>query len=263
MINHTQAQNLAAQAGVPAEIIEKDYLIELVLFYLGRDEYLKETLVFRGGTALKKIYFPGYRFSEDMDFLIPEQVSLQTIEQKLDSLLTNINADYPFRLTQRAEIRKGRLQSFIDYDIIPEIRAVKQLKVDVLGDEHIPGHQPREIVFTYSGFDQPGLLIPTYNLESVVSDKICRVLDVVKEARDIFDLWYLLKLDLDINRVKEELRNKFGYNVYLPHLIEAVKREEYRRTWRIRLANQISNLPEYDMVVEELTEIIKTKLLNA
>lgn len=262
MISHTQAQKLAAQSGVPAETIEKDYLIELILFYLGRDEYLKETLVFRGGTALKKIYFPAYRFSEDLDFLIPEQVSFQTIEQKLEALLTNINADYPFRLTQRAEIRKGRLQSFINYDIIPEIRLTKQLKVDILSDDNIPGYQTRKIAFTYSDFNQTELLIPTYNLESVVSDKICRILGPDKEARDIFDLWYLLKLDLDVNRIKEELRNKFGHDIYLPHLIEAINREEYRRTWKSRLANQIADLPEYDLVVEELTEIIKAKLLN-
>ena len=29
---------------------------------------LRETLVFKGGTALKKCYFGDYRFSEDLDF---------------------------------------------------------------------------------------------------------------------------------------------------------------------------------------------------
>jgi predicted nucleotidyltransferase component of viral defense system len=31
-------------------------------------DVLRDTLVFKGGTALKKCYFGDYRFSEDLDF---------------------------------------------------------------------------------------------------------------------------------------------------------------------------------------------------
>jgi len=45
MISHTQVQRLASKEGVPEEIIEKDYFIELVLSYLSEDKYFKEKLL--------------------------------------------------------------------------------------------------------------------------------------------------------------------------------------------------------------------------
>lgn len=262
MISYSQAQRLAANAGVPPEIIEKDYLIELLLFYLSRDEYLNQILIFRGGTSLKKIYFPDYRFSEDMDFLVPNQNSLKETELKLETLLNRISADYPSRLTQKPEINSEHFQSFISYDIIPEIKATKQLKVDIWKDDNIPGWQSKQVLFTHQDFKEEIGRFKTYNLESVISDKINRVLDVDKEARDIYDLWYLLKLCLDIPLVHRELKNKFGYNPYLPDLLDKIKAREFRVNWQIRLTHQIANLPDYDIVLNELTELINSKLLN-
>lgn len=51
-MNYFQSQRLAEIAGVPPETIEKDYFIELMLFYLAKDNKLKEKLIFRGGMAL-------------------------------------------------------------------------------------------------------------------------------------------------------------------------------------------------------------------
>jgi len=101
MITYSQIQRLAAKQGLPEEIIEKDYLIELVLSSLAKDEFFKERLVFRGGTALKKVYFPDYRFSEDLDFLIDGVEDLKRYEQRIDKLLATINSEYPFHLDKR------------------------------------------------------------------------------------------------------------------------------------------------------------------
>ena len=67
MIDFFHAQRLSLKNNVSPDIIEKDYLIELILFYFSQDTFLRENIVFRGGTALKKMYFPEYRFSEDLD----------------------------------------------------------------------------------------------------------------------------------------------------------------------------------------------------
>ncbi|HBY57294.1 MAG TPA: hypothetical protein DEG96_05475 [Candidatus Atribacteria bacterium] len=41
--------------------------------YFSKYNFLCENLVFRGGTALKKIYFPEFRFSEDLDFVVDNE----------------------------------------------------------------------------------------------------------------------------------------------------------------------------------------------
>jgi len=53
---------------LPWEALERDYLLSWILASIAQTETLKETLVFKEGTALKKCYFGDYRFSEDLDF---------------------------------------------------------------------------------------------------------------------------------------------------------------------------------------------------
>ena len=50
------------------DIIEKDYQLHRLLYHISSDDYLKERLVFKGGTCLIKAYLGYYRFSEDIDF---------------------------------------------------------------------------------------------------------------------------------------------------------------------------------------------------
>src|SRR5713101_4942764 len=60
-------QEAAAHARVLPEVIERDYALSYVLAGLALEPALAETLVFKGGTALKKLFFADYRFSEDLD----------------------------------------------------------------------------------------------------------------------------------------------------------------------------------------------------
>ncbi|MDO9575960.1 MAG: nucleotidyl transferase AbiEii/AbiGii toxin family protein [bacterium] len=260
MINYSQIQRLASKKGVSEEIIEKDYLIELVLFYLIKDVYFKGKLTFRGGTALKKVYFPDYRFSEDLDFLVGDKENLGEYKQRFDKLLTKISSEYPFHLTEHSETSRDRLQLFISYDIIPEIKVIKELKVDTLRDSLVPAFQRKRILFTYQEFKQEKRKFNTYILESVISDKICRILDVDNEPRDIYDLWYLLKLNLDVAKIKEEFKKRVGYGIYLPNLLSEITQDDYKRNWRVRLEKQIGNLPDYEITIKELEKLIKKKL---
>ena len=65
---HTRLQDARRRLGIPWEVLERDYLLSWVLAGIGEVADLRRTLVFKGGTALKKCYFGDYRFSEDLDF---------------------------------------------------------------------------------------------------------------------------------------------------------------------------------------------------
>jgi predicted nucleotidyltransferase component of viral defense system len=47
--------------------LEKDFLLTLILIKFW-EKYSE--LIFKGGTCLNKIYFPYFRLSEDLDFVI-------------------------------------------------------------------------------------------------------------------------------------------------------------------------------------------------
>lgn len=261
-MNYFQSQRLAEAAGVPPETIEKDYFIELLLLYLAKNNKLKEKLIFRGGTALRKIYFPDYRFSEDLDFLVKSQESFEDYVIKFGKIIEKINLEYPYNLRKRFESESDRLQFFISYDIIPEIRAVKELKIDVLKDDYIPPVLRKRIVFGYEEFIHEKAEIKIYTLESVVVDKTLRILDVDNEPRDLYDLWYLLKLGLDARKIKKGFNKKVGHDIHYPNLISAIRNEDYGQNWKIRLTKQIKDLPNYEFILEELERLIEKKLLG-
>ena len=262
MINYFQSQRLAASAGVPPEIIEKDYFIEFILLYIAKDSDLKERLIFRGGTALRKIYFSDYRFSEDLDFLVANTENLKDYINIIGHIIEKINLEFPYNLKARFEFENERLQLFISYDIIPEIRAAKELKLDILKDSYIPPTLKKGILFVYEAFRGEKADLRIYTLESVVVDKICRILDVDNEPRDLYDLWYLLRLGFDERKIKQGFRKKIGYDIYYPNLLNAIKNDDYRRNWEIRLTKQIKDLPQYESLVGELEELIEKKLIG-
>jgi hypothetical protein len=107
--NLSLLSNRLAQAGgrrLPESVLERDYCIAWFLVGLATSP-LRDALVFKGGTALKRCYFGDYRFSEDTDF-----TSLPRREQ--ESILGRIARDRRFRqlLTDAVGIR------FLDHLII-------------------------------------------------------------------------------------------------------------------------------------------------
>ncbi|MEI7832804.1 MAG: nucleotidyl transferase AbiEii/AbiGii toxin family protein [bacterium] len=64
----TRLHRAAQTAGSPLQVIEKDYALSYILAGIASHDLLAHALIFKGGTALKKLYFGHYRFSEDLDF---------------------------------------------------------------------------------------------------------------------------------------------------------------------------------------------------
>jgi len=262
MIDSFQIQRLAEKAGVPSEIIEKDYFIELLLCYLAKDSKFRKRLIFRGETALRKIYFSDYRFSEDLDFLVEQAENLDDYTKKMGKILDIINLEFPYNLRKRFNSESDRLQLFISYDIIPEIRAFKELKIDVLKDSYIPPTLNKPILFVYEAFLGEKAELRIYTLESVAVDKICRILGVDNEPRDLYDLWHLLRLGIDTEKIKRGFNKKIGHDIHYASLLSAIKNEDYRRYWEIRLTKQIKDLPHFEFVSKELERLIEKKLIG-
>ena len=64
----TRLQEARRDLALPWEVLERDYLLSWILAGISHVPALRDSLVFKGGTALKKCYFGDYRFSEDLDF---------------------------------------------------------------------------------------------------------------------------------------------------------------------------------------------------
>ena len=72
------SNRLANEGGrrIREDVFERDYCLAWFLAVLSQSE-LKTVLGFKGGTALKRCYFPDYRFSEDLDFTLLEAMPME------------------------------------------------------------------------------------------------------------------------------------------------------------------------------------------
>ncbi len=64
-MNEGELRRTAKTTGFDLATLEKDYALTWLLSGIySRDSKLRELLIFKGGTAIRKIYFPEWRLSE-------------------------------------------------------------------------------------------------------------------------------------------------------------------------------------------------------
>ncbi len=85
------SNRLARKGGrrVPETVLERDYCLSWFLIGLSHSP-LKDILLFKGGTCIKKCYIPDYRFSDDLDFTLAEECIFKNIQKNLDIAFKHI-----------------------------------------------------------------------------------------------------------------------------------------------------------------------------
>lgn len=74
---------------IPENILERDYCIAWFLVGLSRST-LRNKIVFKGGTALRRCHFSEYRFSEDLDFTLLQSLSFDELKKGLEPIYEEI-----------------------------------------------------------------------------------------------------------------------------------------------------------------------------
>lgn len=90
--NLSLLSNRLAQSGgrrVAEAVLERDYCLAWFLVGLSRVP-VRDALIFKGGTALKRCYFGEYRFSEDLDFTLAEPCELDVILMGLEAVYAEV-----------------------------------------------------------------------------------------------------------------------------------------------------------------------------
>lgn len=256
MIHFNEIEQIASKAGVPAETIEKDYCITWILeAVFSKTE--NSDIVFYGGTAIKKAYFPDYRFSEDLDFISHDKLEMDDILGRMERVYGSVKDEANIILsTDKATVKTegNRSQFFIMYDGFPEVGLDKRIKIDVMSKgEFLQKPVTKNLHCGYSDMKKLRTKLRVYAPEAIVTDKIATILSPVRaEPRDLYDLWFLLKnCRLDLRTIKSNFKKKFGYalksEIVTPNLHNAL----YRDRWNSRLSSQIANLPNFDKVLRE------------
>jgi len=84
MIPEARVKAQARHLGVDPLVIDRDHALGVVLCALARAGVEAWGWVFKGGTCLRKAYFPDYRFSEDLDFTLKRPMRPDALVREID-----------------------------------------------------------------------------------------------------------------------------------------------------------------------------------
>ena len=270
MISKNEILELATEANLLPNVIEKDYVLGWLLAGINHHPALNESWVFKGGTCLKKCYFETYRFSEDLDFTVRDQRHIN--EEFLASVFTEI-AEWVYEQSG-IEIPADRMK----FDIHPNPRGVDgcqgrvyyggpmgfgskhsmpKIKLDLTADEILvedPVMTP--VRHDYSDLPDGGIEIQSYSYAEVFAEKI-RALKERTRPRDLYDVvnFYRRPESADVAaHVKAVLTQKCVFkNITFPTLADLDGHKAACMTgWKDQLAHQLQALPPFDSFWNEL-----------
>ncbi len=274
----TRLLEARGRLGIPWEVLERDYLLSWVLVGISQVPLLQDTLVFKGGTALRKCYFGDYRFSEDLDFSaldgVPQGEKMERlVREACETAVRLLDEHAPVeisceRYTER-EPHPGRQEAFAIRARFPwQSRLQTRVMIEVTVDEEIMRTPERRRVIHQYG-EPLDVDVQVYSLEEIVAEKLRALLQQAEmferrgwsrsRARDYYDLWrvlgeygdrlnlggfdFLLREKCSVRGVSFSSPSDFFHEPMLTYVEE---------TWDQWLGPLVPGLPSFDTVINGL-----------
>ncbi len=164
-------------------MIEQDLIISRALIDLYSNDKIRDNLIFRGGTALNKLYLkPPARYSEDLDFVLRK-------DTRIGFLIDAIREALSWLGTPKTSRDNRGFKMHYPFNNIDGGRS--KLKIEINGNEIFKVDELRKIDYElntdwYSG----GSTIITYSLNELIGTKL-RALYQRRKGRDLFDIWFI------------------------------------------------------------------------
>ena len=247
MIDRRELLAKARERHLPLMMVEKDYVSGWVLFGLTQIP----DLVFKGGTALAKVYFPQtWRLSEDLDFVAtPEK--WEGLPGQVPQALNKVTAKSGIELNIKSQhSNPGYVQLKIQYT---GPLGKNWLKVDITPEPPIGKVLSKSLSRSYS--DYPDFTVRVESLEEIFAQKL-RALVQRKKVRDYYDIWKMGEQKVNqavvakffVKKLKaKEIRWNGLQDVFPPDLQTIL--EGY---WEKELGRLVWPVPEMNSVLAQL-----------
>ena len=246
MIARRELERRAGALGIGTRHVELDYVLQHLLVQIAREP---GDLVFRGGTALARIYWPDFRISEDLDFI--GAGTLAGLERQLHRavILAADGTGLDLQLDP-GRWNDDRARALVRWTT--PWRTAGELVVDVVRHER-PALPPRTgtLDLRYRDFVANGHALPVVDLTEILANKWF-MLEAREEPRDLFDLWWALtRGTVGFEDVAHAHQKVYRYD---PMEMNIDRAGRLKDRWEQRLAHQIRDLVDFDEAIGAVRE---------
>lgn len=261
MITKQHILERAAEWGLRAEVVEKDYVLGWLLAGIANHAELRDAWIFKGGTCLKKCYFETYRFSEDLDFsLLPTALySLEELLRQIKDLARWVRDQSGIELSENAIVVEAKrnkqgqptFRAKLAYRGPLAMPTAPRVLFDLTQHEPVaaaPAKRP--ISHPYPDEFPADTTMSSYCLEELLAEK-ARALHERTLPRDLYDVVQLVENyaeAIDFFAARVLFRTKCSSKgIAAPSCATLVAQvhasAELRADWKGMLAHQLPALP--------------------
>jgi predicted nucleotidyltransferase component of viral defense system len=275
VITKDEIEAKAAEFGLHAANIERDYVFGWLLAGIYGASPLKDVLVLKGGNCFRKAYFPHTRFSNDLDFSSTAVIEEANLTDELNRICDFVQEQAGVNFEKERNWVKEKSSSDKNRRIVEARLYFK----DFYGNPHtttISVHldvteydriflpiQDRFLVHPYSDSSQCVATIRCHKLEELLAAKLKCLLQR-RHSFDLYDYVYsvFINRDLEIDR-GELLRTFLKKTIFEPSpgvargLLLDLPLETFRAAWRRYLVCPIQSLFDFDTALGRFKESIE------
>lgn len=264
MIHPSEISKQAHRLGLGDKTIEKDYVLTWALLAIA-DSSLRDGLAFKGGTAIKKMFVPEYRFSEDLDFtVLDERLTNEALQTGIEGLFLWLKRAANLTLAiRKVEVHvSGNPGFYLNYiGPLQGDLSSRFLKVDFTRDENLIFPLQQKLIFApYTDCKNNRATLMVYSPEEILAEKL-RSLLTRTEPRDLFDVHYMLTHQMvDVERMVFNMGSKFeakGFKVSDLRTVLTRRKPIFDQLWQGRLQGQMPEIPPLESVIRETNRIFQ------
>ncbi len=243
MVSRDEIIRIARKEKLPLGTVEKDFILTYILKKI-YESNLKDKLVFKGGTALHKLYLHK-RISIDLDFTEIKQINIEKLKTVVEDKEIN---------SKIKEINKTGNSTKIVLNYTTVLEYKNSIIIDISKREkpilelitrNLKSHYFKDIK------------ILTFQLEELIAEKIRAIIQRNK-PRDYLDIYYILsKKNFDIKKTIQIAKQKLkADNDKLD--IERIfnNLDVVRGLWELDLREILPNIPDFDKVINKIKSIL-------
>lgn len=275
MIKKDELLRLQKTSGLPLSTLEKDYTLGLLIWSISQNKNLADHWIFKGGTCLKKCYFGDYRFSEDLDYTLVSNASIEVgyIREQLLSCFDNIFEQCAVRIEKSNVVISpfpDKAGLFIQIKIpyqgpLMASGSLPKIKLDLSKDEILvikPIKLP--LIHHYSDESICATEVSCYSLYEIFAEKL-RALVQRTRPRDLYDMIHLQDLfhrqKLEKSVLQDVSLKKFKHKgLRYPDPLHNISEQafiEARADWGIMLKHQVKDLVKIDSCLEQFHRLLQ------